>query len=587
MCGIFGYVGNQNKAADIALDVLKLLEYRGYDSWGVAVKIGKKLIVDKHVGAIGQAKVKLPQSILGIGHTRWATHGGVTVNNAHPHMDCSGTIAVVHNGIVENFQELKSDLIEKGHKFTSETDTEVIGHLVEENLKHEGFSSSVRDAFNVLEGLNAVVVANAISKEIVVAKTGSPLVVGVGERELFVASDASGIVEHTKKVIFLEDNQMAILGQKLKLIQLPKGEEIIPKYHTIDWEFDEADMGKFKHFFLKEIHDQPKVIDNIAFNCRQETEKLAELIKNAYGTFMLACGTASYATLAGVYYFSKIAKKHVNFAIGSEFLYLEDYLTPRTLLISISQSGETVDVIEPVMRGKNKGCKIASISNVLGSTLYRLSDYKILMNAGIEKSVAATKSFTAMVAILILTAYALAGKQAQGENLLRMAAKNIRELLSDKSIEKIKKVARMLKEERHVYLIGRGVSYAAALEAALKLKEVSYIHAEGFAGGELKHGVIALIEKGTPCIVFAPNDETYADVISNAQEVKARGGFIIGIGPKNNKAFDILLKTDDAGDATIIPQVVIVQLLAYYLALAKGIKDPDKPRNLAKSVTVK
>lgn len=587
MCGIFGYVGNQDKAADIALDVLKLLEYRGYDSWGVAVKVGKKLVVDKHVGEIGQARVNLPKSVLGIGHTRWATHGGVTEDNAHPHMDCTITIAVVHNGIVENFQELKADLIKKGHKFTSETDTEVISHLVEENLKHEGFSSSVRDAFNTLKGLNAVVVANAVSKEIVVAKTGSPLVVGIGENELFVASDASGIVKHTRKVIFLEDNQMAILGEKLKLIKLPEGKEIEPEFHTIDWKFEEVEMGKYKHYLLKEIHDQPKIIENIAFNYKKETEKLAELIKNAYGSFLLACGSASYAALAGVYYFSRVAKKHVNFAIGSEFTYLEDYITPKTLVIPISQSGESIDVTEPTTRAKEKGAKIAAIVNVLGSTLYRLADNKILINAGVEKSVCASKSFVAMIATIMLTAYTYAGKQGDAVRLLNKAAKNVRNILKNNYVKEIDKVVSKIKNKQHVYVIGRGLSYATALEATLKLKEVSLTHAEGFAGGELKHGVIALIEKGTPCIVFAPNDETYDDVVSNAQEVRARGGFIIGIGPIQNKIFDIFLQTDDVGDATIIPQVVISQLLAYYLALKKGVKDPDKPRNLAKSVVVK
>ena len=587
MCGIFGYVGNKQQAADIVLEGLKLLEYRGYDSWGIAVKQGKKLVYEKHVGKIGDAKINLPQSALGIGHTRWATHGGVTEKNAHPHMDCTKTIAVVHNGIVENFQELKEELIEKGHKFISETDTEVIPHLLEENLKHEGFSSSVRDAFNLLKGLNAVVIANAVSKEIVAAKTGSPLICGIGDEELLVASDASAIVKHTKKVIFLEDNQMVILGEKLKLISLPDGKEIKSNIHTLDWEFEDAKKGKFKHFLLKEISEQPRVIENIVLNYAEEINHLAKLIKEAFGTFMLGCGTASYSALAGTYLFSRVAKKHVNFSIGSEFNYLEDYLTNKSLVIPISQSGETIDVVDPVAKAKKKGSKIAAIVNVLGSTLYRQADFKILLGAGQEKAVIGTKSFIAMIAVLILAAYSLAEKQTQGKALLKKAAENVREILSEKFGKNLQKIADELKNKEHVYVIGRGLSYATALEATLKIKETAYIHAEGFAGGELKHGVIALVEKGTPCIVFAPNDETYDDIVSNAQEIKARGGFIIGIGPKNNKVFDRFVPTSDAGDATIIPQVVISQLLAYYLALARGIKDPDKPRNLAKSVTVK
>ncbi|MDZ4227825.1 MAG: glutamine--fructose-6-phosphate transaminase (isomerizing) [Candidatus Levybacteria bacterium] len=587
MCGIFGYVGHQNNAADIVLEGLKLLEYRGYDSWGIAVKLGKKLAYEKHIGKIGDAKINLPQSTLGIGHTRWATHGGVTEKNAHPHLDCTKTIAVVHNGIVENFQELKAELIKKGHKFISETDTEVIPHLVEENLKREGFSSSVRDAFNTLKGLNAVVIANAVSKEIVAAKTGSPLIVGIGDQELLVASDASAIVKHTKKVIFLEDNQMVILGEKLKLISLPSGTEIKQNIDTLDWEFEETVKGKYKHFLLKEISEQPRVIENIALNYAEETSHLAKLIKEAFGTFMLGCGTASYSALAGTYLFSRIAKKHVNFSIGSEFNYLEDYLTDKSLVIAISQSGETIDVVDPVAKAKKKGSKIAAIVNVLGSTLYRQADYKILLGAGQEKAVVGTKSFIAMVAVLILAAYSLAEKQTEGRTLLKKAAKNVREILKEKYSKDLQKLANELMDKEHIYVIGRGLSYATALEATLKIKETACIHAEGFAGGELKHGVIALVEKGIPCIVFAPNDETYDDIISNAQEIRARGGFIIGIGPKNNKVFDRFIETADVGDATIIPQVVISQLLAYYLALKRGIKDPDKPRNLAKSVTVK
>lgn len=588
MCGIFGYVGKQNNAAQIVFEGLKLLEYRGYDSWGIAVKNGKKVTVDKFIGKMPEFfDNDLPKSSIGIGHTRWATHGGVTVKNAHPHVGCTGKVVVIHNGIIENFEELKEELIKKGHKFLSETDTEVAVHLIEEYCKKEGFASAVRDAFNRFDGLNAIVVANSASKEIIAAKTGSPLVVGINNHGFFVASDASGIIKHTRKVIFLEDNQMVILGDKLKLIRLPNGEEIKPRFHNLTWKFEEATKGKYEHFFLKEIYEQPKIIDNIAFHYREETKKLASLIKGAFGTFAVACGSASYAALAGTYFFSRIAKKHINFSIGSEFKYLEDYITPETLVIPISQSGESVDVIEPVVKAKQKKATIAALVNVLGSTLYRVSDHKILLGAGIEKSVVATKSLTAMLAVLMLTAYTLAKKQNEGIKLLIKASKNIREILQEKFIKRIEDLAEELKNKEHIYIIGRGLSYATALETTLKLKEAAYIHAEGFAGGELKHGPIALIEKGTPCIVIAPNDETYDDVISNATEIKARGGFIIGIGPRENEIFDRFLKTDDVGDATIIPQVVIAQLLAYNLALKRGIKDPDKPRNLAKSVTVK
>ncbi len=619
MCGIFGYVGKKNNASQITLEGLKLLEYRGYDSWGIATKINdksvrqaqdkkskikNKFIVEKHVGKIGNATLNFQLSTfnsqLAIGHTRWATHGGVIQANAHPHLDCTRTIAVVHNGIVENFEELKKDLIKKGHKFVSETDTEVIPHLIEEYLKKKarpsslrsdvsgrGFASSVRYAFNQLKGLNAVVVASAKSSEIIAAKTGSPLVVGIGESELYVASDAAGIVKHTKKVLFIEDNQMVILGKTLKLLALPKGNELKAEYDKLTWTFEESDRGKFKHFILKEIYEQPKVIENIALNYYKEIEALAGIIEKAIGTFVLGCGTASYAALAGTYLFSRIAKKHINFSIGSEFKYMEDYLTPESLVIAISQSGETIDVVEPVGKAKNKGSKIAAIVNVLGSTLYRQADYKILLGAGPEKAVVGTKSFIAMVSILLLTAYAAVGKQVIARDLLIKSIESVKKILKDDYIKEIEKVAGILKNKEHIYIIGRGLSYATALEASLKIKETSYVHAEGFSGGELKHGVISLIDKGTPCIVIAPNDETFDDIISNAQEVKARNGLIIGIGPKKDNVFDYFLETQDVGDATIIPQVVISQLLGYHLALKKGIKDPDKPRNLAKSVTVK
>ncbi|MBI2020709.1 glutamine--fructose-6-phosphate transaminase (isomerizing) [Candidatus Daviesbacteria bacterium] len=587
MCGIFGYIGKKN-ASEVILEGLKRLEYRGYDSWGIAVKGSPNLVVDKHVGKIGSAKTELPKSTVGIGHTRWATHGGVTEANAHPHLDCTKQVAVMHNGIVENFQTLKAELIKKGHKFSSETDTEVITHLIEENLKTKGFASSVRDAFNKLKGLNAVIALYAKSSEIIAAKNGSPLVVGLGKNdELFIASDAAGILKHTKKVIFLEDSQMVILGKQIKLFSLPNGQPIQPRTHTLTWTFEEAEKGKFKHFLLKEIYEQPHVLENIALNYDGSTKELAGLIDKAFGTFMLGCGTASYAALAGTYLFSSIAKKHVNFSIGSEFKYQEDYLTKKSLVVPISQSGETIDVIEPIGQAKKKGAKIAAIVNVLGSTLYRQADFKILLEAGPEKAVVATKSFIAMVAVLILTAYALAKKQMMGKELLLKAAENVKQILKQNYLQEIIKLADQLRNSEHVFVIGRGISYAAAMEAALKMKETSLLHAEGFAGGELKHGVIALIEKGTPCLVMAPHDETYDDVISNAQELKARGAFIIGIGPKANKVFDAFLQTADLKEATMISQILIAQLLAYYLALARKIEDPDKPRNLAKSVTVK
>lgn len=587
MCGIFGYVGTPTNVGDMVLEGLKTLEYRGYDSWGIAVKTDTLINVEKHVGKIGEARVTLPNSSVGIGHTRWATHGGVTDANAHPHMSCDNHIAVVHNGIVENFQELKNSLVQKGHTFRTETDTEVIVHLIEEHAKTLSFQKSVQKAFLLLNGLNAVVAVSSQSGEIVCVKNGSPLVVGKNDQGYFLASDITGIIAHTKEVLFVEDNQMVVLGTSIALYQLPTGTKITPHFTTIDWSFEAASKGTYPHFLIKEIHEQPTVIRNIAMTYNNQVEQLAQRITKAYGTFMLGCGTASYAALSGTYLFSRIAKRHVNFSIGSEFSYLEDYVTKKTLIIPISQSGETIDVVEPVASVRKKGAAVAAITNVLGSTIYRQSDIQVLLGAGPEKAVISTKAFTAMIAVLLYTAYAAIGKTEDGKQTLLTAAAGIDTLLEESSIEQVKSLADALKAHEHIYILGRGLSYPAALEFALKLKETSYIHAEGFAGGELKHGVIALVERGTPVVIIAPDDETHDSILSNAQEVKARGAMVIGVSPRPNSVFDVHIPIADAGDASIILSTVVAQLLAYYLALARGLTDPDKPRNLAKSVTVK
>ncbi|OGH30099.1 MAG: glutamine--fructose-6-phosphate aminotransferase [Candidatus Levybacteria bacterium RIFCSPHIGHO2_12_FULL_37_12] len=600
MCGIFGYVGKNNNAAQINLEGLKLLEYRGYDSWGIAVKVessklkvqssSSKFIVEKHVGKIGDANLNhqliTHNSSLAVGHTRWATHGGVTVQNAHPHLDCTKSIAVVHNGIVENFQELRNDLFKKGHKFLSETDTEVIPHLIEEFIKRRGFASSVRDAFNKLKGLNAIVVANAKSSEIIAAKNGSPLVVGIDKNAFIIASDLIGISDYTNIVIFLKDNQMVILGKDIKLLSLPKGNRIKENIEKINFKFEKSSKGNFEHFMIKEIYEQPRIIRNIAKNYDKDIEFLSKLVEKAKGIFFIGAGTAYNAALSGTYLFSKNAHMHVNTSVASEFNYLENFLTKKSLVIALSQSGETIDVIEPLNRAKKRGSKIVGITNAIGSSIYRMADFNILLNAGTETAVASTKAYTAKLSIILLLVFSIINKLKDGKEMLLKVSDEIERLLKKENLKKIKDISKSLNNSDTIYIIGRGVSYSSALEGSLKIKEVSYKYCEGLAGGELKHGPIALIQKGSPCIVFAPNDETYESIISNAIEVKSRGGMIIGVSAKNSKAFDEWIKAEDLSDGTFITQIVPLQLLSYYLAVERGL-DPDKPRNLAKSVTVK
>ena len=464
MCGIFGYIGHKSNASEIIFEGLKTLEYRGYDSWGIAIRNEQEeLKIEKETGKLPNqlptSQLSTLNSQIGIGHTRWATHGGVTIQNAHPHLDCTGQLAVIHNGIVENFQELREELLKNGHKFVSETDTEVIVHLLEDHVKHSNsFIDAMKNTFNQLHGLNAVVALNSSTNEIVAAKNGSPLIVGIGEKnEYFLASDATGIIKHTKDVVFLEDHQMVRLGNDLELFSLPSGEKIDYTITTLDWDFTEAQKGDFPHFLLKEIHEQPLVVENIALTYSDPTEQLAHLIDKAFGTFMVGCGTASYAALAGTYLFSSIAKKHINFTIGSEFNYLEDYITNKTLVIPISQSGETIDVVEPIQKAKAKGAHIAALVNTLGSTIYRQADYKILLGAGQEKAVVSTKAFMAMFSLLLLTAYALAKKKEVAKEMLLAASKNINHILQDSYIETIKALAKELKDKEHYYILGRGL----------------------------------------------------------------------------------------------------------------------------------
>lgn len=588
MCGIFGYVGYRTNAPKIILEGLKSLEYRGYDSWGVAAVTTGKIYLKKRIGKIGEANVdELPASSFAFGHTRWATHGGVTDINAHPHLDCSKKIALIHNGIIENYEEIKKELIKKGHSFISETDTEVAAHLIEEYYKQTDFISAVKKAFNKFSGLSAIMAINTTDNTLAAARNGSPLVVGFGKGENFIASDSTALLPHTKTVHFMEDNEMAVVTkQKVSLFDVQTGKQKQISKMKLNWQIQQAQKGKYPYFMLKEIYEQPEIITNIAQNNLTDAENLAKIIRRSRGCYMVGCGTAAYICLAGTYLFSKIAQRHINTCFGSEFGYQLEFLNKDSLIIALSQSGETMDILESVKKAKNKGAKIFALVNVLGSTLYREAHYKMLVGAGPEKGVASTKASTGKLAHLILLSYAIAGKIDQGQKVLFKAVRGVKKMLLPRSIIKIKKLARKLKNRDHILVIGRGLSYAASLETALKIKEISYIHAEGLAAGELKHGPLALVEKGSPCIVFAPNDETYGANLAGAMEMKARGGYIIGVSYKPHEIFDYYIEVEDAEEATIIPNIVFAQLLAYYLTVEKGL-DPDKPRNLAKSVTVK
>lgn len=590
MCGIFGYIGKKTNSTTLTLEGLKTLEYRGYDSWGIAtVPNGSAtILIKKRVGKIGNATVKdMPESSCAIGHTRWATHGGVTEANAHPHLDCTKKIAVIHNGIVENFEELKKELLKKKHVFSSQTDTEVIAHLIEEYQKKYSFKKSVRYAFNRLCGFNAVIAIHAEEKTIVAVKNGSPLVIGFGKGETMLASDTSALLPHTNSVYFLEDDDMTVCSDgKVTVSNVRTGKEKTIEKTLISWKKTQAQKGRYPHFMLKEIHEQPAIITTIHNTVEKEVKRLASGIRQSYGTYMIGCGSASYVALSGSYLFSTIAKRHINVAIGSEFGYHEDFLTEKSMVIALSQSGETMDILESVKKAKEKGVRIAAITNVLGSTLYRMADEKILINAGPEIAVASTKAVTGKLAILILLAYAVSNALETGKGILKQATLSTEKLLEPASKNHIRQLAACMKDKDHVYVIGRGLSYPASLETALKIKEISYIHAEGMAAGELKHGPLALIEKGTPCIAFLPNDETYGANLAGAMEMKARGGHIIGISHIRHDVFDDFIEVSDAGPGTIIPNIVTGQLLGYFLSILKGL-DPDKPRNLAKSVTVK
>lgn len=603
MCGIIGYSGFRD-ANKIIIDCLKKLEYRGYDSAGISV-IDRKQQLYKEVGEIKELEKILPDinGTIAIGHTRWATHGDINKTNAHPHLSTNKKIAIVHNGIIENYVELKEKLEKKGYKFLSKTDSEVLAHLIEDNYK-DNLEKAVHIALKEVEGYYALVVTSTDEPgKVVGARKNSPLVIGVGDSENFIASDLTAFLKYTKRVIYLDENQITSLSDKEIKIFDENLKQIDAEEKLINWDVRDAEKSGFAHFMLKEIFDQQDTVQHVIrgrVSEMQRTINFNEKIENLFdktinSIHIVACGTSYYAGLIGKYMIEKLTGIPVFVEIASEYRYFGTR-DENSLVIAVTQSGETLDTLAAIKEAKNSGCKTLVITNVIGSTATRMSDAYILTQSGPEISVAATKTFTSQILTIFLIALRLGIiKNKIGSNdlynyiiELKELPRKIREIL-DKN-DDILKVAHKLKKSKSVFYIGRGINYPISLEGALKLKEISYIHAEGFAAGELKHGPFALLTEITPVVAIVTNDQTYNKMIANIGEVKARGPKVIAIAEENDieieKHADFILKYPSNLDVlSCIPIIVILQLLAYHVADLRGC-NVDKPRNLAKSVTV-
>jgi len=611
MCGIFSYIGDRANAGKIVVDGLKKLEYRGYDSFGFAEKVGNGIRVVKRVGKISEfhATAKtFTKTNLAFGHTRWATHGRVNRTNAHPHISNNGKVVVVHNGIVENHDILRRELKKRGIKFVSETDTEVIPNLIADFLRENPPRKAVRLATKKLQGRFAFVVSITGEERIFAARNGSPLILGIekffpksSEKLLakvdgsafFIASDVPAFLNFTQDVVYLDDGELVEIEESPRkdhfhahFFEIENDHSIKKRVISIDLKTSRAEKGDFAHFMLKEIFEQKETIARALNQDEKEIERVAELIRKSFGTFFIGCGTAGKVCATAEYLFAKIARRHVNVIFGSEFDTQEYFLTNKTLLIAVSQSGETADILEAYKIAKNKKVKTVGVVNVAGSSVARQSDLILPVNAGVEKAVASTKATTAQLAILTLLAFAVARKLEEGKKLLAETASAINDFLNPRYSKHLAEIAEKIKKVESLYIIGKGADYPMALEAAIKLQEVSYIHAEGFAAGELKHGPLALISRNVPLIAFVPTGEMRADVLSNVAEVHARGGRIIGVSAENDKLFDEWIRVPDVGAAQPIVNIIPIQLLAYHLAVLRK-NNPDLPRNLAKSVTVK
>lgn len=591
MCGIFGYTGKGN-AAEIILEGLRRLEYRGYDSWGVAVlnSSKNKIGVSKMIGSIGSLDdlKSLPDSHIGIGHTRWATHGGVTDVNAHPHYSSDESFVLAQNGIVENYQDLKKKLTKKGYKFISETDTEVIVRLVEDKLKKvKDLKIALKEAFLDLEGRNTIILLANNGGHIIAVRNGSPLVIGIGENEYFFASDALSFAQKTTKVVFIDDLQMVeYKNGKLHVSEIESGKQIDFKVNKLKHEDIVIDKGGYDHFMIKEIIEQKDAIRNAVQYTREELQPLLNQIKKSNTVYTIGAGTASYEAGQVAYTLRNVAKVKAVELKSYEMSSYRELFTPEDLVIAFSQSGETADTIEALEFAQKSGSKIASIVNMVGSTTTRMSDFPFYARSGPEVCVCSTKAFAAKVIWGMQVAYSLVDQDEEFRKCVYKLSGELKAYLAEDLFEQIKIISRKLSKSKACFVLGKGQNYYIALESALKIKEISYLHSEGFAAGELKHGVIALIEKGVPVFVIISNDDHRDDILSAAAEVKARGAWIIGVGQGSNELFDDFVEVPDVDLVSCIANTIPFQLISYFAALGFGY-DPDKPRNLAKSVTVR
>ncbi len=603
MCGIVGFVGYEGDALPFLLEGLKRLEYRGYDSAGIALAQPGRIAVSKAQGKLAvleQSLQSMPQGIpCGIGHTRWATHGRPTDENAHPHTDCQGVIAVAHNGIIENFQELRDELEASGHQFQSETDTEVIPHLLEVYGGADDLVAAVRQAEKRLKGAYAFLAISAQNPDIIVAvRRSSPLVVGLGEGVNYVASDVSAFLAHTRQAQVLENGDLAVISPGRIQVTDAHGREREPKTLTVDWDIRQAERGGYEHFMLKEIMEQPDVWSDCLLSRIHEDKVVVEelgltakLLEGIRRIQVVAAGTAYHAGLVGKALIERLARVPVDVSVASEFRYQEPVLEPGTLVMAISQSGETADTLASMHMAQDEGFPVYSIVNTVGSTLARDSNYVGYTHAGPEIAVASTKAYTTQLLVLTMLALALAENRCRARpDLVRSLLalpKAGQKVLAD--LERIQEMAARLAEHSDVFYIGRGIDYALAMEGQLKIKEIAYIHAEAYAAGEMKHGTLALIEEGTPVVAIVTERAVAEKSISNIMEVKARGAEVWAILDDNlgrRLPVDHVLRVP-VPDPLLAPVLAALplQLLAYWTAVNRG-QDVDRPRNLAKSVTV-